>query len=101
MPEVRHFKPSPDVVAYVRDELLAWRRDEPVTCAILKHNGRPYVVLQTNSGVVAVGEDGICWATQILDGLIAYDDPPPPVGSGHHLHALDRLEKANQRGRYD
>ena len=64
MSEVRHFTPSADVVEYVREELLAYRRNEPLTCAILKFNNRPYVVLHANGRVVAVDEDGVCWETR-------------------------------------
>ena len=54
--KVRNFALSTDVIAYVRDELHAYRRNEPLTCAILRHEGRPYVVLSTASGVVAADE---------------------------------------------
>lgn len=86
------FTLSNDVIEYARAELQAWRHNEPLTCAILKFNNRPYVVLHTSSGVVAMDEEGVCWATQILDGLIAFNDPPPlEVGAGHRR--IGRLER--------
>jgi hypothetical protein len=94
MSKGRNLALSADVVEYARAELLAYRRNEPLTCAVLKFNNRPYVVLHTNNGVVAMDEDGVCWATQILDGLIAYDDPPPlEVGSGHRR--IGKLERTH------
>ena len=38
--KVRNFALSADVIAYVRNELYAYRRNEPLTCAILRHEGQ-------------------------------------------------------------
>jgi hypothetical protein len=64
----------------------------PCAKSILKHNNRPYVVLQIHNRVVAFDENGECWATQILNGLIAFDDPPQlEMGVGHRR--IGKLEK--------
>jgi hypothetical protein len=51
------------MIECAREELQAWRHNEPSSCAILKHNNRPYVVLQIHNRVVAFDENGECWAT--------------------------------------
>jgi hypothetical protein len=91
MAKVRNLTLSANMAEYARAELQAWRHNEPLTCAVLKFNNRPYVVLHTNSGVVAMDENGVCWTTQILDGLIALDDPPPKMGSGHRRIERERI----------
>jgi hypothetical protein len=81
---------------YARGELKAWHRKERDSCAVLRHDGELFVLLQVyhkgHNILVAFDEKGDCYQTEIIDGLIALYDPPPlEVGSGHRR--IGKLEK--------
>jgi hypothetical protein len=65
------------MVEYGLAELKAWRRNDRTTCAILKHDGEPYVILRYASKIVAIDEAAHVWKTDIADGLTALADDPP------------------------
>ena len=82
---------SDDQLARAKFELLSFTRGETVSCACLRASGKPYIVFQTNQKIYAMDENAEFWTVQLDDiGLIALDEPPLRLGSGHHLHTLER-----------
>jgi hypothetical protein len=52
-----------EMIEYGLAELKAWRRNDRTTCAILKHDGKPYIILRCASKIVALDEAGHVWKT--------------------------------------
>jgi hypothetical protein len=84
MPKV-HLALSSEQLATAQYELLSYRRHDNPTCAVLcSADGEPYVVLQINQQLYGMRQDGTLWSTITDDvGMVALDDAPPRLGSGH------------------
>jgi hypothetical protein len=86
MPKVDLYLDS-DALARVKYELLEFVRGDPISCACLRSNGRPYILIRANQQLYLMDMDGEIYTAQVDDvGLIALDEELSQPGSGHHLH---------------